>query len=110
MQVEMIQTKLLNAMDGTFAEETSPQFLYSKFAQGILWITCTNGYSKVWLTRTISEIGELWEGAELKAVDAKELPKRPRVLVRVPDNSEITTVVTRFGIPNRELNTTEWSV
>jgi hypothetical protein len=60
--------------------------------------------------RAISELGELWEGAELKAVDAKNLPKRPRVLVRDPDTSEVTTVMARLGIQNRELNTTEWSV
>jgi hypothetical protein len=68
--------------------------LYSKFAQGIFWITCANKHSKVWLTWTISELGELWEGAELKVVDSKDLPKGPRVLVRVPDTSEVTTIMT----------------
>jgi hypothetical protein len=46
----------------------------------------------------------------LKVVDSKDLPKRPRVLVRVPDTSEVTTVMTRLRIQNHELNTTEWSV
>jgi hypothetical protein len=58
-QVDMIQIKLLNAVDGTSLEETSQQFLYSKFTQGIFWITCANKHSKAWLTRTISELGEL---------------------------------------------------
>jgi cell division FtsZ-interacting protein ZapD len=57
--------------------------------------------------RNISELVELWEGAELKAVDAKDLPKRPRVLARVPDNSEVTTVMTRLRIQNPELHTTD---
>jgi hypothetical protein len=106
----MIQIKLLNAVDGTSLEETSPQFLYSKFTHRIFWITCANEHSKVWLTRTISDLEELWEGAELKVVDSKDLPKRPRVLVRVPNSSEVTTVMTRLRIQNHELNTTEWSV
>ena len=109
-QFEIIQNKILNAIEETFVQETSPQFLHSKFAQGVLWITCANEYSKDWLTRTTNKLGEHWEGAELKAVDAKDLPKRPRVLVRVPDTSEVTAVMTRLGIQNRELNTTEWSV
>jgi hypothetical protein len=106
-QVDMIQNKLLNAVDGTFSEETSPQFLYSKFTQGIFWITCANGHSKVWLTRTISEFGEIWEGAELKAVDFKDLQKDPGCSSAFPIP---LTVMTRLKIQNRELNTTEWSV
>jgi hypothetical protein len=109
-QVDMIQIKLLNAVDGTSLEETSPQFLYSKFAQGIFWITCANEQSTIWLTRAISELGELWEGAELKVVDSKDLPKRPSLLVRFPDTSEVTTVMTRIKIQNHEFNTKEWSV
>jgi hypothetical protein len=84
--------------------------LYSKFAQGIFWITCANEPSKVWLKRTINELGELSEGAELMVVDSKDLLKRPRVLVRIPDTSEVTTVMTRLRIQNPELNMADWSV
>jgi hypothetical protein len=55
-------------------------------------------------------MGDVWEGAELTVVNSKDLPKRPRVLVRIPDTSEVTTVVTRSGIQNSELNMTDWSV
>ena len=43
-------------------------------------------------------------------VDSKDLSKRPRVLVRIPDTYEITTVVTRLRIQNPELNTRDWLV
>jgi hypothetical protein len=109
-QVNIIQTRLLYAVDRTPSGETPPQFLYSKFAQGIFWITCANESSKVWLMWTISELGDLWEGAELTVVDSKDLLKTPRVLVRIPDTSEITTVMTRLRIQNPELNTADWSV
>jgi hypothetical protein len=49
-------------------------------------------------------------GSELKVVDSKYLPKTPRVLVRLPDTSEVTTVMIRLKIRNNEINTTEWSV
>jgi hypothetical protein len=47
--------------------------------------------------RTISGLGELWERAELTVLDSKDLPKRPRVLVRVPDTSAVTTVIKVSG-------------
>jgi hypothetical protein len=59
---------------------------------------------------TNSELGELWEGAELTVDDSKYLPKRPRVLVRIPDTSEVTTVMTRLRIQNPGFNTADWSV
>ena len=109
-QVEMIQAKLLTAMDVNPLEERPLQFLYSKFAQGIFWITRANEFSKIWLMRKINGLGELWEGAELTVVDSKDLPKRPSVLVRIPDTSEVTTVVTRLRIESPELKMAEWSV
>jgi len=43
-------------------------------------------------------------------VYSKDLPKRTRVIVRIPGISEVTTVMTRLRIQNPELNTTDWSV
>jgi hypothetical protein len=60
--------------------------------------------------QTISGLGEHWEGAELTVVDSKDLPKRPRVLVRIPDTCEINTIMTRLKKQNPELNTSDWSV
>jgi len=109
-QVDMVQAKLFIAVDANPQGETPPQFLYSKFAMGIFWITCANELSKAWLIRTVSGLGKLWEGAELTVVDSKDLLKRPRVIVRIPDTSEFTTVITRLRIQNPELNTTDCSV
>jgi hypothetical protein len=60
--------------------------------------------------RTISGLGELCEGAELTVFDSKDFPKRPRVLVRIPDTSEGTTVIKRLGIQNPDLKMTDCSV
>jgi hypothetical protein len=78
IQGYMIQAKLLTAVDANPLGETPPQFLNSKFAQGVFWITCANESFKVWLMRTVSGLGELWEGTELTAIDSKVLPKRPQ--------------------------------
>jgi hypothetical protein len=60
--------------------------------------------------RTISRLGELWEGAELTVVESKDLPKRPRVLVHIPDISEVNTVLTHLNKQNPEFNTSDWTV
>jgi hypothetical protein len=108
-QVDMIQENLYCGGCEPFGRDTAV-ILHSKFAQGVFWITCVNEPSKTWLVRTVSKLGELWEGAELTAVDSKVLPKRPGVLVRIPDTSEFTSVITRLRIQNPELNTTDWSI
>jgi hypothetical protein len=91
-QAGFIQSKLLAAVDANPSGEMHPQFLNSKFAQGVFWINCANESSKVWLMQTISGLGELWEGVQLTVVDSKDLPKRPRVLFHIPNTSEVTTV------------------
>jgi hypothetical protein len=96
-QANIIQEKLL---DVNPVEEIPPQFLQSRFAQGVYWINCANETTKEWLMRAIKELGEPWERAGLTVVDSKDLPKRPRVIVRIPDTSEVDTV----------LNTMDWLV
>ena len=96
-------------MDVNPSGEIPPQFLYSKSAQGVFWITCANESIRYWLMRTISGLGELWEGAELTVVDSKDLPKRPRVLVCIPDIYEVNTVLKRLKKQNPELNTSDCS-
>jgi hypothetical protein len=97
-------------MDANPSGNTPLQFLHSKFAHGVFWITCANECSQVWIMRTISGPGELWEGAELAVLYFRDLPMRPRVFVHIPDISEVTTVVTPLRIQNPELNMVDWLV
>jgi hypothetical protein len=60
--------------------------------------------------RTVSGLGELWEGAELTVVDSKDLIKRPRVLVHIPVISDANTILTRLRKQNPELHTSDRSV
>jgi hypothetical protein len=64
-QINIIQAKLLTAVDANPSGEIPPQFLHSTFAQGVFLITCANESTTDWLMRTTSGLGELWEGAEL---------------------------------------------
>ena len=109
-QTDIIQVKLPIVVDANPLEEAPTQFLYSKFVQGVFWITCANEPTKAWLIRTVSGLRELWEGAELTVVDSKDLPKRPRLLVHIPDTSDVNTVLTRLRKQNPELHMSDWSV
>jgi hypothetical protein len=85
-QADLIQEKLTDAVDVNPEGEAPPQCLYSRFAQDILTTACATEFTKAWLMRAVERLGELWEGMELKVVNFRELPKRPRVLVRIPGN------------------------
>jgi len=50
------------------------------------------------------------DGAELTVVKSKDLPKRPRVLLRIPDISDVNTVQIRLRKQNPGLNTSDWSI
>ena len=43
-------------------------------------------------------------------VDSKDLHRRPKVFVRIPNTSEGNTVITRLRKQNPEPNTSDWSV
>jgi hypothetical protein len=108
-QAEIIQAKLVAAVHAHPVEETPLHLLNSKFMQGVLWITCVNEYSQTWLVRAISKLGELW-GADVIAIDSLNLPKRPRMIIRIPDVSEVNTVLTRLRAQNRGLLTSDWVI
>jgi hypothetical protein len=46
----------------------------------------------------------------MTVVDSKDLPKRPRELVRISDTSDVNTVLTTLRKQNPELHTSDWSV
>jgi hypothetical protein len=56
-QTDIIQKKLLTSVDENPSGEIPPQFLHSKFAQGVFWITCANESTKDCLMRTIIGLG-----------------------------------------------------
>ena len=50
------------------------------------------------------------EGAELTVVDSKDLPRQPKLLIYIPDTSEVNTILPRLRKQNPALNTSDWSV
>lgn len=108
-QADLIQNKLLTAVDESLLRSANPpQFESSKFTGGILWLTCANEFTKEWLKMNVESLSKIWEGVNLITVTSKNLPKRPKVLVRIPGSDEEEVVRTRLGRQNPGLNIGEW--
>lgn len=109
-QAELIQNKLVDAMDGTpTGSDCLLQFARTTFSGGVLWMTCANENTKRWLMENVKNLGGLWEGADLTTVESKDLPKRPRVLVFIPKPvEEEEKIRTRLGKQNAGLRVGGW--
>lgn len=111
-QADLVQNTIVEAIFSTPSGSTSspPQFLRTNLSAGILWMTCANQTTVDWLRRTVGTLGRLWEGADLTVVDPAELPKRPRVLVFVPEPETVQEeeVRRRLQLQNPELQTDAW--
>ena len=46
----------------------------------------------------------------MTVIDSKDLSRQPKVLICIPDTSEVNTVMTRLRKQNPELNMSDWSV
>ncbi|KAJ8930180.1 hypothetical protein NQ314_017044 [Rhamnusium bicolor] len=107
-QGDLIQARVIAAIDAIPEGERSPQFHHSKFEGGILWMTCANLETRNWLLDVIQKQDQLWEGAALTVVEASKLPKRPKVLVWIPDTGNETIVRTRIRKQNPDLAAGDW--
>ncbi|VEN35377.1 unnamed protein product [Callosobruchus maculatus] len=110
-QADLISERLLKVLDED--SSTSPiQFINSTYSGGALWITCANEATGVWLRGTVASMGSLWEGADLTVVESKDLPKRPRVLVFVPEKDlekqKEGPILARLGKQNPDLRVACW--
>lgn len=107
-QADLIQNKLVAAIDAIPFGEAAPRFQrFPKFEGGILSMTCADPPTVNWLVKTVQEARELGE-AMLTTVNIKDLPKRPKFLVWVPEPVEESVVRDRLKKQNAGLITETW--
>ncbi len=109
-QADLVQEKLLEAVDNVQSADTAPQFVGAKFVCGILMVTCANEATKNWLINTVENWKPLWEGAELVVTSHADLPRRPKFTVYVPSTADVELVRSRLSKQNAGLRTTDWLV
>lgn len=106
--------KILDALDAKMvAEETQAQFLFSKHENEALILLCANTITANWLQKSTPAI-KPWEGADLIAGEAKDILKRTKLLLFVPDRhkeEETETILRRIDNQNACLNARKsWKV
>nr|XP_022910615.1 uncharacterized protein LOC111421669 [Onthophagus taurus] len=115
-QVGLLRREVISAVDNIQKGGVRTQVRFEGCATrpGWLLVTCADACSKDWLVNTANSLHP-WEGAQIKAVEGKDIP-RPHVCVAyIPDdeaNVPLTkeTVLTRLEVMNNSLQTSEWTV
>ncbi|XP_031329836.1 uncharacterized protein LOC116160842 [Photinus pyralis] len=105
-----LQTWILDRVDALAVGAVSPKFTECRHRGGALLITCADQASVDWLR---SELGSVapWEGAKLRFVEAKNLPKPIRAHVWIPGAQvEPEKILKRIEIQNAGVTTSNWRV
>ena len=105
----LIQGAILSKVAET--TEISPQFSGVASRPGWLCVTCDDKATAEWLVK-ITEHIKPWDGASLKAVEEKDLPKSKILGVFLPNSSEdqSDTIAKMLKAQNPSLNTAEWRI
>lgn len=113
-QSELIKSALLAALNRAVAEfpagSPAPRFSGVNLRGGSVRAACADQFTMNWLKRVVAN-SVLWEGAKLKVIEAKDLPKPIRVMAWVPGPREEPELVLRkLSFQNPGLTTENWAV
>lgn len=109
-EMELVQQALLARIEPD--SESKPQFQGTKFEQGALMLYCRNLVTKIWLQDKTATLVP-WEGAELKAVLAKDLIVSCRVIFEAPaelKKAKPSEILEKIEGQNGGLLTKDWKV
>lgn len=106
-----LKTWILRQIDELNPEGAiAPRFTECRHRGGALHITCSDQDTCDWLAGMLQQEVP-WEGAQLRFVEAKNLPKPVRTLVWIPGPiEEPQKLLDRVEKQNRGLSTKEWKV
>lgn len=82
-EVELVKSWILGRIDANETGQHYPHFTECRSWAGALHIHCADQQSKEWLGAQLSQ-SKPWEGARLRFLDVKDLPKPVRAMVWIP--------------------------
>lgn len=107
-----VESKILQAilvLPGTSSDDVS--FDGAGWQKGVKVVGCSNRKSRDFLTQTIRDCGEVWQGARLEVIPITQLPLRKKIAVwippPVPAQENILPIIKR---QNEKLNTEAWKI
>jgi hypothetical protein len=91
---------------------TPPQCLNAGWHQGHIKLTaCADQRSADLYKQAVSELGELWPGAQIEVVAREDIPSRPRSRTWIPaEPSDPDTITKIIQVSNPALPTEDWRV
>lgn len=105
-----LKTWILQKIDSLGTDEVHPRFTECRHRAGTLRISCSDQATRDWVSMLLSQETP-WEGAKLRFVEAKNLPKPVRTLVWIPGPPEDPQVlISRLEKQNGGISTTDWKV
>lgn len=110
-QLKLIQDEILEKVIEQEEAELKPRFLNSTYKPGFLVVTCANEATAEWLIGATTKI-KPWEGAELKAVTDKDIPRAQILVGYFPQSEEYSNerIFKLIKAQNAGLNVSEWKV
>ena len=110
-QLNAVQEEILEMVLRQKEKELKPRFLGSLFRFGWLMVTCGDKATAQWLRKVIGVI-KPWEGAQLQAVEASNLPRAQIVFSTFPGSAEMPSdrLLDFIKSQNGGMQTAKWKV
>lgn len=107
-QIDALRESLTLAIGSVVPNEVAPQFWGSRATGGLLKLTCATAETRKWLEKTVPTLSP-WEGANLKTIEEKDLPKLYRVAIWFPkDVREPHEILGRLELQNAPIQASTW--
>lgn len=110
----LVENEILKAMMATSENDSSEDYIFNGtgWREGVKVVCCGDHKSRDFLTHTIGNIGELWEGCSLDVVPATAIPLRQQISVRIPPPArhEVSDIVRLMAKQNKEIPILEWKL
>lgn len=86
-----------------------PRFGNIEWSGGAVFVECEDSFTKKWITETVRGWGNLWKGAKLFIVEAKERIERTAINIMLPNTKmDMSSVLTLLIWQNPEVDTSSW--
>lgn len=109
-QLEAIQEAILEEIMKIQGGTHKPQFHYVRKRSGWLALMCVNKYTANWLEGLSAKL-KPWEGAELKIIEGKDMPRSGILIGYLPGSADFSDEKILTLIKNQnDLETSNWRV
>ncbi|XP_033216564.1 uncharacterized protein LOC117172590 [Belonocnema kinseyi] len=109
-QANAIETELERKIDELKPGERNPLFEDCRYKNDALIVVCADEATRGWLQKAVGQL-QPWEGARLKLVNSRRLPRPVKLIAWIPGAFvEPTAALKRIAVQNPTLRAEGWTV